>query len=186
MKSDARVRYTLMIIRQVFLEQLQQKPIHKITVKEICDLAEINRSTFYKHYEDVYDLKTKLEEEVIHNLHTLLSEIKLDDIQNGVVFILYGLKKNINIYNGLVVNPTDCSLGFKLGEIAYQYIKPRLNISPNLHFDDYQKSLCYTYVEAGTSGIIQHWIYTGLKEEPEKIADMIERLNFTIKRSLEE
>lgn len=52
MKTDARVRYTRMRIREAFFECLEKKPINKITVKEICDIAEINRATFYTHYAD--------------------------------------------------------------------------------------------------------------------------------------
>lgn len=53
---DARVRYTRMITEQSFLELLKQKPVSKITVTELCELAQINRATFYKHYLDVQDL----------------------------------------------------------------------------------------------------------------------------------
>ena len=53
MKTDARVRYTVHMIQNIFLELLKEKPVAKITVKEICERAEINRSTFYKHYQDV-------------------------------------------------------------------------------------------------------------------------------------
>ena len=45
MKTDARVRYTVHMIQNIFLELLKEKPIAKITVKEICERAEINRST---------------------------------------------------------------------------------------------------------------------------------------------
>ena len=43
MKTDARVRYTKHIIQDVFIATLKEKPINKITVKEICDKAEINQ-----------------------------------------------------------------------------------------------------------------------------------------------
>ena len=52
MKTDARVRFTRKIIQETFLDLLKDKPISKITVKEICDKAKINRGTFYKHYQD--------------------------------------------------------------------------------------------------------------------------------------
>ena len=56
MKTDARVRYTKMVIKQCFFRLIRQKSISKITVKEICEFAQINRSTFYKYYADPYDL----------------------------------------------------------------------------------------------------------------------------------
>lgn len=49
MKTDARVRYTCKVIQDAFLDILKEKPISRITVKEVCDKAEINRGTFYKH-----------------------------------------------------------------------------------------------------------------------------------------
>ena len=52
-KEDGRVRYTKMRIRSAFYELLQKTEYEKITVTSICDLAEINRATFYKHYLDV-------------------------------------------------------------------------------------------------------------------------------------
>ena len=46
MENDARNRYTRMRIREAFWEKIKKKPIEKITVKEICEKAEINRTTF--------------------------------------------------------------------------------------------------------------------------------------------
>ena len=48
-RMDARKRYTQMILKKSLLTLLQGKPINKITVKEVCDLAELNRATFYAH-----------------------------------------------------------------------------------------------------------------------------------------
>ena len=46
-KLDARKRYTQMILKQSFLKLLKEKPVNKITVKELCELSQINRATFY-------------------------------------------------------------------------------------------------------------------------------------------
>ncbi len=59
---DARVRYTLKVIEDSFLELLGKKPLTKITVTELCQTAQINRATFYKHYLDIPDLLEKTEE----------------------------------------------------------------------------------------------------------------------------
>ena len=60
MATDARVKYTKMIIEKSFVELLKVKQLNKITVKELCDLSEINRSTFYKYYDDIFDLFDKM------------------------------------------------------------------------------------------------------------------------------
>ena len=51
-KLDARKRYTQMVLKQSFLELLKEKPVSRITVKEVCALAQLNRATFYAHYSD--------------------------------------------------------------------------------------------------------------------------------------
>ena len=68
MKTDARVRYTKMIIKKSFISLLKERPINKITVKAICEMSEINRATFYKYYNDPFDLMEKIEEEMLEEL----------------------------------------------------------------------------------------------------------------------
>ena len=53
-KDDRRVKYSKMVIKDSFIQLLKEKPITKITIKEICALADINRATFYAHYTDTY------------------------------------------------------------------------------------------------------------------------------------
>ena len=50
---DLRVTKTQRAIRAAFLELREKKPLEKITVKELCQRAEIHKSTFYDHYADV-------------------------------------------------------------------------------------------------------------------------------------
>ena len=55
-KTDARIRYTQRVLKESFLTLLKQKPVNKITVKEVCEMAELNRATFYAHYSDCFAL----------------------------------------------------------------------------------------------------------------------------------
>ena len=65
MKTDARVRYTVGVLKKSFLELLEQKPVNKISVKEVCERAELNRATFYTHFNDCYDLLECIENDLI-------------------------------------------------------------------------------------------------------------------------
>ena len=53
---DLRIQKTRNSIINAFLELRSRKPIEKITVTELAELAVINKATFYKHYKDIYDL----------------------------------------------------------------------------------------------------------------------------------
>lgn len=83
-KIDARVRYTRKILKDSFLKLLKDKPVNKITVKSVCELAEINRATFYSHYSDCFDLLENIEQELLQQFQ---KSLKLMDSFDSVFLI---------------------------------------------------------------------------------------------------
>ena len=65
---DLRTERTKRSIINAFIDLRASKPLEKITVKELSELAYINKATFYSHYQDIYDLSEQLEEEAIANI----------------------------------------------------------------------------------------------------------------------
>lgn len=65
---DMRVEKTRRSIINAFLQIRASKPLEKITVKELSELAEINKATFYLHYHDVYELSEFLERDVVQSV----------------------------------------------------------------------------------------------------------------------
>ena len=65
---DAREVKTLRSIHNSFLELRSKKDLEKITVKELCELAEISKATFYLHYNDIYDLSETLQKDVASDI----------------------------------------------------------------------------------------------------------------------
>ena len=64
-KVDTRIQYTKKVLKESLLMILQEKPIGKISVKELCDHAGLNRGTFYLHYHEPNDLLKEIEEDFI-------------------------------------------------------------------------------------------------------------------------
>ena len=64
--EDLRVYKTKKAIREAFLELRKTKPLEKIKVSDVCDLAMCIRATFYRYYQDIYDLNNQLEDEAIN------------------------------------------------------------------------------------------------------------------------
>ena len=87
MRTDARVRYTKMVIKNSFAKLLAEKPLAKVTVKEICELSEINRATFYKYYCDPFDLLDKIEQEFLNELEENVSQSIHKDFKETISFI---------------------------------------------------------------------------------------------------
>ena len=62
---DLRIEKTRQSIINAFIALRSGKPLEKITVKELCEKAMINKSTFYFHYADIYELSDFLETEIV-------------------------------------------------------------------------------------------------------------------------
>ena len=70
-KEDRRVRRTRKMLTQALTQLMQEKQIKEITVKELTDLADMNRGTFYLYYRDVYDMLEKLEDSMFEALDSI-------------------------------------------------------------------------------------------------------------------
>ena len=77
---DRRPRKTKHTLKQIFLGLLKQKAIEKISVTELCSLADINRSTFYLHYCDIYALLEEIELDCLTEFDRLAEEISRQSI----------------------------------------------------------------------------------------------------------
>ena len=65
---DRRIEKTKNSIINAFLELRSKKDIEKISIRELCERANINKSTFYTHYRDIYDLSEQLESQVVQDI----------------------------------------------------------------------------------------------------------------------
>lgn len=83
-------------IRQAFLELLREKAFEKITVTDIVNRADINRSTFYAHYTDVRALMEEIQNEFIERSLALVKEMDFQDLLHSPVPFL---RKLIEIAN---------------------------------------------------------------------------------------
>ncbi len=186
MKNDPRTRYTQMIIKKAFGELLQQKPVNKITVREICERAEINRSTFYKHYSDCCDLLDKLKEEALTQLDGLMADLEGTGTMPVLMTILETMKNNANTFN--LIYPKEYGVEFarKAVQRCYQYLDPYLTASSKREWDEGQKEWNRAFLVGGISGVIEQWMRHGCKETPERIAAAIMDLSEIVMAGLAE
>ena len=72
-REDRRIRRTKRLLIQALTKLMQQKQVNEITVKELTDLADINRGTFYLYYKDIFDMLEKIENELFGKLEGIRS-----------------------------------------------------------------------------------------------------------------
>ena len=80
MAEDRRVRKTKKAIHDVFCEMAKEKKLNEITIKELCLKADINKSTFYLHYHDIYDLAESIQTTLITDVCEIIDEYSYDTI----------------------------------------------------------------------------------------------------------
>lgn len=177
MKTDARVRYTQNIIRDTFLNLLKEKPIHKITIKEICEIAEINRGTFYKHYEDIYDLMQKLEDSALSQFDILLEESRQKGNFPVLVSLLTSLQRYQDLIEPLTANSLNNDFMKRMADLCSSHALNSLSADNSDYHLPPDKQYLYSYLAGGTTQLIEHWIKAGTQETPAAIAEKIENLN---------
>ena len=168
-KTDARVRYTKKVIKDVLLGLLKEKPLNKITVKEICELAEINRATFYTHYQDPYHLLEQIEDELLDEVaETVTTTNQIKDL-----FPL--IEKNIDLSRVLFSENGDKMFLLRLmnssreksiADLKRQYPKATKT----------QLEYFYEFSASGSVAVIAQWVKSGMKETPLELGDALEKL----------
>lgn len=103
-KTDRRSVKTQRALKKAFAALLNQKPLKNITVKELTDLADIHRATFYTHYEDVLDLYRDFESDIFENLTHIFEDPSLSSYQSFYNALLDYVQDNPIIAKVLFLN----------------------------------------------------------------------------------
>lgn len=151
-------------IEKVFLELIQTKEINEISITDICKRANLNRTTFYSNYIDIYDLAkriaNKLEEEV--------QKLYIDERgYTGNNF----LKLFKHIKNNQIFYKTYFKLGFHKVPINSNYID--ILKENNSYYDNDKIDYHIDFFRAGLNAVILKWINDGCTLSPEEINEII-------------
>ena len=158
--NDIRVKRTKKLLRKGIAELGKTKSINKITVKELTDLVEINRGTFYLHYKDVYDLVDSIENELYEELNQTVFNITPEDILYRPVDVLETyfeyFKKHSDIITVLTGENGDAKFVNRFGELTNKKTLELFNkIFPNMEIEKY--NFAYSFCSFGFVGILHRW-----------------------------
>ena len=188
-KVDRRVRKTKEALRNGLLQLMQEKQINEITVKELTELVDINRATFYNHYHDIYDLFSSIEKEMYEEIQRTLDRYTLNKevYQKRIHFPAEQspLPLFLEIFNFLVENMEMCL--FLLGDKGdSEFIEKVLNYGKHKYIKEWQKiyhvdnpellDATYAFVASGFMGLIRYWLANGMKQSPQEMAVIAEKV----------
>lgn len=176
---DRRVRKTRRQLRECLITLLKEKKVQDITVRELTDMADLNRGTFYLHYKDVFDLLEKTESELQEDFNQLVCKHDAVDLKQrpSVIFNeIYSLVyDNADLIEILLGENGDLNFVNRLKQlIREKCLKDWMEVfrSGNAAaFDAF-----FSFIVSGCIGLVQYWLQTGLKETPEQMAKLTEHI----------
>ena len=152
-------------IEKVFVQLLQIKDVKEITVSDICKLANLNRSTFYANYIDIYDLVDKLHGRMINDFFSVYAE----EVSTGKHSYDF-LKLFKHIKNNQLFYKTYFKLGIDyMWDSGYNVNDEMMKWYGKPEYSEYH----ITFFKAGINAVIQKWLDNGCKESPEEIDKII-------------
>lgn len=156
MAENRRVRMTKKMMKDALLELLEKQALEKITVTDICENADVNRSTFYTYYEDIGQLLLEIESDVLNQLPVSpdpseadIEERFLDALKDFFDYV----RENERLFRVLIVQRDSSSFNHRLvNSVMEKYRK--VSETGNSLLDRY----AYVYCVSGVIGIIKEWI----------------------------
>ncbi len=176
-KTDRRIKYTKTMLRQGLLSLLQERPINKITVTDICEKADINRSTFYTHYKDPYDLLKQIENELSLKIQKAIDRpLNFEKKPELLLEICEAIKENGDLCKILFSEHADKEFLENIIDVARKKgIDEWSGIAEEEGIEEFD--LLYVFTASGSVGVLQSWVRGSFQQSPREIAEFIDKIS---------
>lgn len=166
--TNRRVIMTKRLLKDSLVECMKKKPIHSISIKEICDRAQVNRSTFYRHYDTQFDLYDDIISDVVNDILDISQKHK-DDHSEIMVDILTYIETHRDMCLTLLSENGSLSIGETFSDLV-------TNVLANLSQEN-ERSEMDTYVvqfiSAGVASIVWKWLNSEERIPAKRLARII-------------
>lgn len=168
--TDRRIRKTQKALQEAFIQLVMEKELNQITIKELCARADINKSTFYLHYRDIYDLASALKGRLLDDSYAIIAEYDvLDFISCSPEIwerILQLFRDNNCAYLPFLNSPSLSSLSPTLEEsIINRLLEKARADHPDCSKEQLQQlRMAVTFITSGFLGLMQYLDFTDLSD----------------------
>lgn len=177
-REDRRTRYSKKVLREALFELMREKDINKITVKELCERADVNRSTFYAYYTDIYDLHKKiikdfftLQREFLNKATEILdtkediTALTVEDFYEITLLYLTYVRENKELFQFVFYGQTNSPIQISFDKVFFSEINKRL---PENQKEIFRRS--FTFISGGTSALFIRWLLDDCATPTESLA----------------
>ena len=157
-------KYTRNMIRNVFIEMLDERPFDEITVTDLVTRCEINRKTFYYYYQDLYAVLTEIFES---ELETVLGGVKEhvtweEGIAQAMQIALRHKRAVYHVYHSMQRESLEKYLYNVAGEVMRRYVERQ---GEEIHASQGDKDIIAQFYQSALTEMVLNWIGQGMKED---------------------
>lgn len=171
-KEDRRITMTKRMLKDALIEILQEKDIYHVSVRELCDKADVNRTTFYKYYGNQFELLTDMERDMLDYLAQTVKKNE-EDTEKIVSSACAYLEKNLDFARMIFNNNVDPDFARKL--FAIESVKARTLKKFYDNKNETELEYIYNFLTYGIFRLIHVWLNKEVRETPEEFAKTIIR-----------
>ena len=176
-KDNQRTRLSKKMFQDAVLALLEEKGgIEKISVRELCDRAELNRSTFYAHYTEPREVLIEAEEEILSETAAHIQKIGAQMTGGGKEFLfsfLRYIRDNDKTFRVLLVTAADTTFKRRFVQLSFLQLFEHLQVNMEAEKQQYVLS----YLLYGSLGVITQWIRSDYAVPVSGIVDLLFTMN---------
>ncbi|MBV7275352.1 TetR/AcrR family transcriptional regulator [Clostridium sp. PL3] len=172
-KLDRRIRKTKKTLLKALTKLMAEKKINNITVKELTDLADVNRSTFYLYYKDIFDMVEKIETDLINNFSEAYDKFSkeattYDDLFSFFIYLFNFVEDNAEMFKIFLCHGGDFTFIPKLKD-AIKHCKIPLDDTSS----EIEARYCMPFAISGCIGVVEEWLKNDMKTHPKDMAAIL-------------
>lgn len=184
---DRRQEKTKQAILQALIDLIDQKGLDQVSVSDLCQQANINRSTFYLHYKNMEDLLLSVEADFIREITEAIQDLETEDlVYNSQALtqlftrILESIEKNSDLIITLMSPTTSPRTRLTIEQAIENIIIDRMNTAIISEATQEELPVSKTYIAVTISslftGIVAEWLLSGKKESPQDLGQFISEI----------
>ncbi len=175
--ESRRIQMTKHLIRSALVELMGEKNFERITIKELCERADVNRTTFYLHYADQRSVLNDVKENVCRRTVAMIGETDFSDPTDFVEQFLMYIRENDRQFRILFFHDEGDSFRFSLMDAVARELVQFLPTTDDPQSD----AFAFAYLMSGSLSIIIEWMKTDYERSPRDLAKFIFKINNSVR-----
>lgn len=171
---DKRISRTVRLIEGAFFELIEEKDVSAITVQEICEIAQISRSTFYDHYEDYLDFLRSINNQIVQELLSCTQLYHFDtDTDLAVNAVMDFMEKKRGLFSVIFLDTNHEAIRLYIEMVKPSVIPIWLEES---HLSEAEVSFLYDYFMNSAMWLLRKWFYKEIPVSSDRFKEIFASL----------